>query len=146
MFGLAKSIFLKKQDDERNYQPLALIDQLKLNDSVIVVNEFVPNEDVHAYFQVSDNLVLFYLTATPSGVESIGYNFYMPMLATRVGHFTDTVKDGYNGYLANDRDVLSMKEVMQKSITHPINREAVAETTQLMSWTNYAQSLLGLIE
>jgi glycosyltransferase involved in cell wall biosynthesis len=146
LFGLAKSIFLKKQDDERNYQPLALIDQLKLNDSVVVINEFVPNEDVHTYFQVSDNLVLFYLTATPSGVESIGYNFFMPMLATKVGHFTDTVKDGFNGYLAEDKDIMSMKSAMEKSISQPIDRRAVASTTQEMSWTNYAKSIMGLIK
>jgi glycosyltransferase involved in cell wall biosynthesis len=146
LFGLAKRVVLKKQDDERNYQPLALIDQLKLNDSVVVVNEFVPNEDVHTYFQVSDNLVLFYLTATPSGVESIGYNFFMPMLATKVGHFTDTVKDGFNGYLAEDRDIISMKNAMEKSIIHPIDRKAVASTTQEMSWANYAKSILAMLK
>jgi glycosyltransferase involved in cell wall biosynthesis len=146
LFGLAKSLFLKKQDDERNYNPLELIDQLKLHDSVVTINEFVPNEDVHTYFQVSDNLVLFYLTATPSGVESIGYNFFMPMLATKVGHFSDTVKDGYNGYLAEDKDIMSMKQVMEKAITHPINRDAVARTTSEMSWANYATSILGLIK
>lgn len=145
IFGLAKSIFLKKQDDERNYRPLELIDKFKITDSVVVVNEFVPNEDVHTYFQVSDNLILFYLTATPSGVESIGYNFNMPMLATKVGHFSDTVKDGYNGYLADDRDVLSMQSVMEKSITYPIDRQSVAKTTVEMSWTNYANIILQLI-
>ena len=32
-------------------------------------NEFIPNEDVHKYFQVSDCVVLYYLTAsTPSGI------------------------------------------------------------------------------
>ncbi|NOU47553.1 MAG: glycosyltransferase [Bacteroidales bacterium] len=146
LFGLAKTIFLKKQDDERNYRPLDLIDQLKLKDSVVVVNEFVPNEDVHTYFQVSDNLILFYLTATPSGVESIGYNFSMPMLATKVGHFTDTVKDGFNGYLAEDQDVQSMKQVMEKAIESPINRVSVAETTREMSWANYAKSIMGLLK
>jgi glycosyltransferase involved in cell wall biosynthesis len=146
LFGLAKTIFLKKQDDERNYRPLDLIDQLKLKDSIVVVNEFVPNEDVHTYFQVSDNLILFYLTATPSGVESIGYNFSMPMLATKVGHFTDTVKDGFNGYLAEDQDIQSMKQVMDKAISSPIDRMAVAETTREMSWTNYAKSIMGLLK
>jgi len=141
-FGLAKKIFLKKQDDERNYQPLALIDELNLQDKTYVMNDFVPNEMVHQYFQVSDNIMLFYLTATPSGIESIAYNFNMPMLATRVGHFTETVKDGYNGYLAEPENIKSMTEVMRKAIEHPISRENVAETSKDMSWTNYAKEIL----
>ena len=141
-FGLAKKIFLKKQDDERNYQPLSLIDKLGLKDKTYVVNDFVPNEMVHKYFQVSDNIMLFYLTATPSGIESIAYNFRMPMLATRVGHFTETVKDGYNGYLAEPENIESMTKVMRKAIEHPIPRENVAETSKDMSWTNYAVEIL----
>ncbi len=141
-FGLAKKIFLKKQDDERNYNPLALIDELKLKDKTYVVNDFVPNEMVHKYFQVSDNIMLFYLTATPSGIESIAYNFNMPMLATKVGHFMETVKDGYNGYLAEPENIESMTEVMRKAIEHPISRKNVAETSKDMSWDNYAAEIL----
>ncbi|GMT46225.1 MAG: glycosyl transferase family 1 [bacterium] len=141
-FGLAKKLFLKKQDDERNYQPLSLIDELNLKDKTYVVNDFVPNEMVHKYFQVSDNIMLFYLTATPSGIESIAYNFNMPMLATRVGHFTETVEDAYNGYLAAPENITSMTEVMRKAVLHPIPRENVAETSKDMSWTNYAAEIL----
>jgi glycosyltransferase involved in cell wall biosynthesis len=143
LFSAAKSVILKKQDDERQYRPLELIDGLGIKDKVTVINTFVPNEDVHKYFQVSDVIMLYYLTATPSGVESIGYNFHMPILATRVGHFPETVKDGYNGYLAEPGDIDSMAEVMLKSIGQPIPREHVAETSREMSWTNYAGAILN---
>jgi len=85
LFSIAKSVFLKKQDDERNYDPIALIEELGIQGNTMVVNEFIPNEDVNKYFQSSDNVVLYYLTATPSGVESLSYNFSMPILATKVG-------------------------------------------------------------
>jgi glycosyltransferase involved in cell wall biosynthesis len=142
LFSAAKSVFLRKQDDERHYRPLELIDELGIRDKVTVVNSFVPNEDVHKYFQVSDAIMLYYLTATPSGVESIGYNFRMPILATRVGHFPETVQDGYNGYLAEPGDIESMAAVMLKSIEKPIPRENVEETSREMSWTNYAKAIL----
>ena len=142
VFGLAKKVFLKKQDDERDYNPLALIDELGLKENTYVMNDFVPNEMVHKYFQVSDNIMLFYLTATPSGIESIAYNFNMPMLATRVGHFTETVKDGYNGYLAEPDNIDSMTEVMRRAIEHPIPRKNVAETSKNMSWNNYALEIV----
>lgn len=142
LFGTAKKLFLRKQDDERNYRPLELIKTHDIEDKTVVINEFVPNEDVHRYFQVSDNLLLFYLTATPSGVESIGYNFQMPMLASRVGHFPETVIDGFNGYLANDRDLDDMKNCMDKAIKTPIDRNNITKTAENMSWEVYSQEIL----
>ncbi|MCK9291764.1 MAG: glycosyltransferase [Bacteroidales bacterium] len=142
LFDTAKKLVLKKQDDEQNYQPLNLIKQLAIEDKTVVVNEFVPNEEVHRYFQVSDNLLLFYLTATPSGVESIGYNFQMPMLATRVGHFPETVIDGFNGYLAKDGDIEDMKICMLKAIKQPIDRQNITKTAENMSWESYAKEII----
>lgn len=142
IFGVAKKIFLKNQDNEKDYNPLALIDKLNIKEIVYVYNEFVPNEDVPKYFQVSDNIMLFYLTATPSGVESIGYNFNMPMLATNVGHFPETVKEGFNGYMAQDRDIKSMTIAMNKAIEEPINRANVAATSKDMSWDNYVAEII----
>jgi len=142
-FGIAKKLFLKKADDEQNYRPLEAISKLGIEDYVYQCIEFVPNEDVHKYFQVSDAVVLYYLYATPSGVESIGYNFKMPMLATNVGHFPETVKDGFNGYLAEPDDIESMAQAMIKSIEQPIPRENIATTAADMSWKNYAKAILG---
>jgi glycosyltransferase involved in cell wall biosynthesis len=143
IFGIAKSVMLKKEDDEKNYRPLELIEKLGIGDKVFVMNDFVPNEDVNKYFQVSDAIVLYYLYATPSGVESIAYNFRLPILATRVGHFPETVKDGYNGYLAEPENIDSMAEAMEKIIKEPVQRENVAESSREMSWTNYAEAIFS---
>ena len=142
-FGVLKKLFLKKEDDEQDYRPLDLIQSLKIEDNVMLVNKFVANEDVPQYFQVADSVVLFYLTATPSGIESISYNFEMPILATRVGHFPETIKNGFNGYLAEDRNVDDMVKVMELSINEPIDRNNVAESTKKMSWENYTSVILN---
>lgn len=143
LFKTAKSIFLNNSDNEQNYRPLELIETLNLKDKVYVMNEFVPNEDVHRYFQISDAIILYYLTATPSGVESISYNFKLPVLATKVGHFPETIIHGYNGYLAEDQNIESMAEEMNRMIEHPINRENVKETASKLSWENYAKAILN---
>ncbi len=143
VFGLAKKILIRKKDDEKNYNPLELIQSLNLQDKTMVVNQFIPNEDVNKYFQVSDNVILFYEYATPSGIESLSYNFKLPILATAVGHFPETVKDGFNGYLATPEDVDSMADVMLKSLEHPIDRNNVAATTEKLSWHNYALAILN---
>ena len=144
IFGIAKSVFLRRQDDEKEYRPLDLIKELNISDKVTVINDFVPNEEVHKYFQVSDAIMLYYLTATPSGVESIAYNFKIPMLATKVGHFPETILDGYNGYLAEPDNIESMANAMARIIDHPIPRKNIYETSREMSWKNYAQAIMEL--
>ena len=143
VFGTLKKLFLKKADDEQGYDPLALVDELGIRDRVLVVDRFVPNEEVPPYFQAADSIVLFYETATPSGVESLSYNFKLPAVATRVGHFPETITDGYNGYLATPNDLADMARVMNKAVDQPIPQEHVVEATKTMSWANYAKAVLA---
>ena len=126
-----------------NYRPLELINELGIGDQVVVVNRYVPNEEVGKYFQVADCNVLFYLVATPSGVESIAYNFKLPSIATKVGHFPETIKHGYNGYLAEPDNTESMHEMMKEFLSNPIPRERVEEQAKHMSWENYAKAILN---
>jgi glycosyltransferase involved in cell wall biosynthesis len=142
LFGMAKKLFLNRQDDEQNYRPLDLIDTYKLREKVVAITEFVPNEDVHKYFQASDSITLFYMAATPSGVESMSYNFGLPILAAGVGHFKETVKDGYNGYLAEPENPESMAEVMIRSIEAPILAANIYATSAEMSWDNYVTAIM----
>jgi glycosyltransferase involved in cell wall biosynthesis len=133
---------LNKKDDEREDQPLEWIEKLGLQKDCYVVNRFIGNEEVHLYFQVSDAVVLFYRTATPSGIESLSYNFSLPLLATHVGHFPETIQDGFNGYLAMDDDIEDMARVMEKFIENPIPRDNVKLSTQNLSWERYADAIM----
>lgn len=142
LFGIAKSVFLKKKEDESEYRPLQLIDELGLRDRTYIVNSFIPNEDVNKYFQVSDAVVLFYEYATPSGIESLSYNFKKPLLATDVGHFPETITDGYNGYLAKAEDTDDMAQQMMRFLEQPLDPANVSERTKDMSWENYAKAIL----
>jgi glycosyltransferase involved in cell wall biosynthesis len=142
LFGTAKKMFLKNSDNEQDYNPLELIKQLGIENNVVVFNEFIPNEDVHKYFQAADCIVNYYLTATPSGVESIAYNFHMPILATKVGHFPETVIPGYNGYLAEPENIQSMTDTMEHFLNHPVDRRNVAEVASKLSWENYAKAIM----
>jgi len=143
VFNALKKIFLGNKESEKDYNPLALIKQYHLEDNVFLVNDFIPNEDVAKYFQTADCGILFYEYATPSGVESINYNFKLPILATNVGHFPETIQDGFNGYLAQPNNIKDMCRVMELSITNPINRNNVSEKAKNMSWENYAKAIIN---
>ena len=136
--------FLSRREDEQHYRPLEMIDQLEIRNKVTVVNEFVPNEDVHKYFQVSDAIVLFYETATASGVESIACNFKLPIVATRVGHFPESVREGTTGYLANADETSSMTEAMLNIIEQPILPENIEKSSKTMNWESYAKNIFKM--
>lgn len=142
IFKLLKKLFIKSRDQEANYRPLEQIKALNLEKSVVVVNEFVPNEDVHLYFQISDSVVNFYEYATPSGVESIAYQFLKPVLATPVGHFKETIINGENGYLSPSFDVHDLKNTLKMSIEKPITAEHIQVFKNKLSWKNYADCIL----
>ena len=120
-----------------------MVKELGLEEHAVVKSEFIPNEDVHKYFQVADCSILYYLTATPSGVESLTYNFELPILATRVGHFPETIKDGFNGYLAEPENINSMTEQMIRYLKHPLPSENVKKSASKMSWNNYVSAILN---
>ncbi len=143
LFKTAKSVLRPGADDETNYNPLALIEQYGLQDRCMVVNSFVSNAEVYQYFQVSDALLLFYEYATPSGVESMAYNFKIPILATAVGHFPETIQDGVSGYLAKDADTDDMARVMRRYLEQPIPCENVDIEARHWTWEAYAQAILA---
>ena len=56
--------------------------------------------------------------------------------------FPETIKDGFNGYLAEPENIEDMARVMLRSLDEPISRENVAEATKSMSWVNYAKAIM----
>ncbi len=143
LFKTAKNIFLNKEDEDEGYNPLILVDELNLKDKMMIVSEFIPNEDVNKYFQTADAGILFYSSATPSGIESLSYNFNLPILTTNVGHFPESIKEGKNGYMTRDNTVQSMAETMLKFLDNPIPRENVNHFKNNLSWEIYSSAILN---
>ena len=143
VFSLVKWLFLSNTEDEKDYNPLALIDELGLQDKTMVVSTFIPNEDVNKYFQIANAGVLFYSRATPSGIESLSYNFNLPILTSNVGHFPETIKDGKNGYMTKENSIEAMADTMRRFLKSPIAPENVAEFKDEFSWKTYASAILN---
>jgi len=54
-------------------------------DHIILVNDYVPDQEVENYFSASDLVVLPYESATQSAIVQISYGFDKPVVATAVG-------------------------------------------------------------
>jgi glycosyltransferase involved in cell wall biosynthesis len=84
-------------DDPKEY--LALIKNLGIENSVKVINQFVANEDVAKYYQISDVVILPYRSATQSGILNVAYGFYKPAIVTDVGGLAEFVDEGNTGFV-----------------------------------------------
>ncbi|MGE5435633.1 MAG: glycosyltransferase [Syntrophothermus sp.] len=77
----------------------SIIKELKLDDKVVFINKFVPNEDVEEYYAVSDLVVLPYRSATQSGILNVAYGFLKPVVVTNVGGLIEFVDEGKTGVI-----------------------------------------------
>ena len=88
--------------DKNTY--LSLIRRLKLEKQIIIIDEYVPNEDVAAYFKAADLVVQPYVSATGSGVVQVAYGFGRPVIATSISSLEAVVEDETTGYLVPPED------------------------------------------
>jgi D-inositol-3-phosphate glycosyltransferase len=87
--------------DEQDYR--TLIEELRIpSKNLLLVNDYIPNEEVPLYFSAANAAVVPYRSATQSGIVQIAYNFDVPVIATNVGGLPEIVKDGTSGLIAHD--------------------------------------------
>ncbi len=78
-----------------------LIKKHRLQDVVIMSNDFIPDSKVALYFNASDVVVQPYKDATQSGVTQIAYHFEKPIITTDVGGLAEIVPNNRAGYVVN---------------------------------------------
>ncbi|RYF95944.1 MAG: glycosyltransferase, partial [Chitinophagaceae bacterium] len=70
-------------DNRKKYD--AIVENLRLRDTVILHTDFIPDSQVRNYFCAADVVVQPYRNATQSGVTPLAYHFEVPMIVTNVG-------------------------------------------------------------
>lgn len=81
-----------------------LIEQYQLNNDIVMVNQFIKEEEVHKYFEAADAVVLPYRSATQSGILSMAYGFKKPVLVTKVGELANLVQNKKTGLVIESSD------------------------------------------
>lgn len=82
-------------EDEKMYRQI--IEDNKLQDSVIVRSDFIPDSEVRYYLCAADVVVQPYRNATQSGVTPLAYHFEKPMIVTKVGGLPSLVPHERSG-------------------------------------------------
>jgi len=98
------------------YEPkeeyMNLIKELGLDGHIIIIDEYVNNEDVPIYFCSADVAVLPYVEATQSGIVQIAYALRTPVITTDVGGLPEVVADGETGFIVPARSAESLAKAI----------------------------------
>lgn len=90
------------------------IKELNIQNNVLIIDEFVPNEEVGIYYSAADVVVLPYNSATQSGILNIAYGFKKPVVVTNVGGLPELVEDGKTGFIVEPKNPEALAEGIKK--------------------------------
>ena len=125
----------------------SLISRLGLADRVQVRPGYLPAEGIPALFAAADALVLPYRTATASQLVALAHRHGLPAVATRVGNFPETVRDGVDGLLCEPGDVDDLERAL-RVLYEPGRlarlRSGVGSCESADTWRTYLDTLYAL--
>jgi glycosyltransferase involved in cell wall biosynthesis len=99
-------------NDKQEY--VDLIEELDLEEKIVLVDEYIPNEEVGFYFSAADLVVQPYVSGTGSGVIQIAFGFNKPVIATRVGSLPEVVENGKTGFLVEPESPRELADAIIK--------------------------------
>lgn len=115
-----------------------------LGNSVRVVNRWVPDEEVDAYFRVADLVVLPYVDASQSGVVPIAYSYKLPVVASDVGGLAEQVLDGETGRLVPRGDAAGLAAACTELLSDPASRRRMGEAGYRKAMTEWSWRRVAL--
>lgn len=125
----------------------ALLADPALADKVTVVDRYVANEEVAAYFAAADVVALPYRSATGSGIVQIAFGAGVPVIATRTGGLEDVVEEGVSGLLVEPGRPEAFARAIERYFDggfSPALREGVLRARGRFGWDGLVRALLDL--
>jgi glycosyltransferase involved in cell wall biosynthesis len=100
-----------------------LMEQTGCREDILLVDGYVPDNEVEKYFAACDLVVLPYDSATQSAIAQIAYGFEKPVVATDVGGLGEVVIDGRTGYLVPPKDPDKLASAVARFFAEDKGRE-----------------------
>ncbi|WP_018501495.1 glycosyltransferase family 4 protein [Parafrankia discariae] len=123
----------------------ALVAELGLGERVTLRPGYVPAEDVPALFAAADALVLPYRAGTASQNVDLAHLHGVPVVATRVGTLTTSVRDGVDGLLVPPDDPAALAAALRRLYEPGVLaglRAKVAPPDIDSAWDGYLDAVL----
>ena len=111
-------------------------------DRIRVYNHYISDADIPLYFSAADALVLPYRSATQSGVLSVAYHYDLPVLATPVGDFPNSIGKPGTGVVVADCSAEALaagiEQLFQPDQLAACARQLAGEKARL-SWSRFVE-------
>ena len=118
--------------------------RISRNSNFIILNKFIPDDEVAELFQKASLVVLPYTQGSQSGIVHIAYAFKKPVVATNVGSIPEVVDDGKTGFVVPPKDSVALAEAMIKILKDNELRKEMGENAyrkmkEELSWDKIAE-------
>lgn len=124
------------------------IKDLKLENDVYIISDYVPNEKVKYFFCASDFVALPYIDATQSGITQIAYFYNKPVIATDVGGLSEVVLENKTGFIVEPGNSRAIAEKVIKFYRDNLETEFsknVSLEKEKYSWGIFINSIETLV-
>ena len=114
-----------------------------------ILNRYIADVEVEALFRAADVTVLPYRSATQSGVTHVAYALGSPVIATRTGGITETVRDGETGLICPPEDPEALAATVVRFFAEGLGEHMAAPIAALRrehSWEALARSTISLVD
>ncbi len=125
----------------------ALLADERLRGKVRVVDRYVANEEVAAYFAATDVVALPYRSATGSGIAQVAFGAGAPVIATRTGGLEELVEEGVSGLLVPAGDPEALARAVERFFDEDLGprlREGVARARGRHGWDALVEAIESL--
>lgn len=142
-----KLIIAGEHYDEREFYD-QIIQKNQLEDQIVRVDEFIPDDKVRLFFCAADLVVQPYRNATQSGVTQIAYHFEKPMIVTDVGGLAELCPNEKVGYVVNP-DKKEINQAMKRFFDQADVSEMIQhikEEKKKLGWDVLTKNILSLLK
>ncbi len=121
-----------------------VLKKMKADERFVVLNRFIENNELVGLIRGSRAVVCPYIAASQSGLVQTAMPFGKPVVATKVGAFTEIIKDGENGYLAEPADSSSLAHAIRKF--YKDNNNCEERILDAYNWKHIANEYIQLFK
>ena len=116
---------------------------LGISDATLFHLQYIPNDEVAAWFTRADVVVLPYLMVYQSGALQVAHSFGKAVVASAVGGLPDVIRHGETGLLVPPRDAKALAEALitvprDPALARRLGQQAQEASETLYSWDRVA--------
>ena len=119
--------------------------KLSLSKIIFFTPEFISTEDLPFFFRAADTFVLPYLNIDHSGALHLAYSFSIPVIATTVGDFPESIQEGKSGFLIPPKNEHALSNAMLTASLHRGKMAKMGKYAHQLSKTIYPWDNIAIL-